>query len=164
MTGAPTLRAQARQAAVTHAAVSVLLLAAAIAIAPAKFARAGPVFAALAVLLLAGGAATARAAWATRARHGIALPGWSPFDRGWWAWDPPLRAFHWAMCAHALLLTWVLILAAVTVEVASGMKLPVALDQVVRGGGQLLTGFGAAVLVGGGGYLLTRRWAREVVA
>jgi hypothetical protein len=151
MTGAPTLRAQARQAAVTHAAVSVLLLAAAIAIAPAKFARAGPVFAAL-------------AAWATRARHGIALPGWSPFDRGWWAWDPPLRAFHWAMCAHALLLTWVLILAAVTVEVASGMKLPVALDQVVRGGGQLLTGFGAAVLVGGGGYLLTRRWAREVVA
>lgn len=150
--------AAGRRAALTHLGASLLLLAATIGIAPGRFERAGPVFAALAMVLLIGGAASARAAWWARARHGVALPGWSPFDRGWWAWDPPLRAFHWALCANALLLTWGLVLASAAVESATGLKLPAALDALVAGAGQLLTGLGASLVVAGGGSLLARRW------
>ena len=155
------LDAAGQRAALAHLGASLLLLAPTVAIAPAKFERAGPVFVVLAAFLLLGGAGCARAAWAARARHGVALPGWSPLDRGWWAWDPPMRAFHWAICAHALLLTWLLILATVAFEAATGLKLPAAFDAILAGSGQWLTGFGAALLVAGGGTLLARRWARR---
>jgi hypothetical protein len=151
--------AAGRRDALAHLAGSLVLCAATFALSPAKFERAAPLSALLAVVLLLGGAGCARAAWSARARHGVAVPGWSPLDRGWWGWDPPLRAFHWSLCAHALLLTWALVLAAVAFEAATGHKLPVALDAVAAGAGQALTGFGAAVLVAGGGTLLARRWA-----
>lgn len=158
---AAAMEAAGRRAALVQLGASLLLLAGAVALAPAKFERAGPLFAALTLALLVGGACCARAAWSARARHGAALPGWSLLDRGWWSWDPPLRAFHWAMCAHALLLTWVLILATAAFESATGQKVPAALDAQVPGAGQLLTGFGAAMLVAGGGTLLARRWAAK---
>lgn len=158
------MRHAGRRAAITHLGTSLPMLAAVVAIEPVKFERAGPLVAILTVILLAGGAACARAAWQARARHGVLLPGWSPFDRGWWAWDPPLRAFHWSLCAHALLLTWLLILAATAFEAATGLKLPAALDGLVAGGGQLLTGLGASLWVAFGGGLLARRWALRAPA
>lgn len=148
-------------AAIAHLAASALLLATAAAIAPAKFERADGLVAVLTVGLLAAGAATARAAWTARARHGISVPGWSPFDRGWWAWDPPLRAFHWSFSAHAMLLAWLFLLGALAFESIVGVKLPAALDALVGGAGQPVTGLGGAVWAVVGGYLLARRWARS---
>jgi hypothetical protein len=162
MDAAAMLRA-GRRAAWTHAGASLVLITPAVALAPAKFQRAGTLLAVLAIVLLVGGAASAHAAWAARAHHGVRLPGWSPWSRGWWAWDPPLRAFHWAMCAHALLVMWVLLLVTVAFERVTGMKVPVALDAVVTGSGEFLTGFGAALLLAVVGYLLTVRWARREV-
>lgn len=159
-----SMERHAARAAIVHLVASLLLLAGSLALAPGKFERAGAVFAILAAVLLAGGALAARSAWRARARHGIEIPGWSPFDRGWWAWDPPVRAFHWSLCAYAMLLTWILVLAATLYESAAGIRLPVALDALVEGAGQFLTGFGASLFVGAGGYLLARRWARRTIA
>lgn len=160
MDAAATVR-RGRRAAVAHLAASALLLGVAATIAPAKFERAGGLVAMLTLGLALAGAATARAAWIARARYGVEVPGWSPFDRGWWAWDPPLRAFHWALCAHAMLLVWLFLLAAFVFEAIAGVKLPAALDAVTAGAGQPLTGLGAALCATVGGTLLARRWARR---
>lgn len=156
-----TMERRGGRAALAHLAASALLLAAAAATAPAKFERAGGLIVALAVALLAAGAATARAAWTARARHGIDVPGWSPFDRGWWTFDPPLRAFHWSFSAFAMLLAWLFLLGALAFESVVGVKLPAALDALASGAGQPLTGLGGALCATVGGYLLARRWARR---
>lgn len=153
-----SMERRGRRAAIAHLAASALLLGAAAAIAPAKH---DGLFAAFTVAQLAAGAATARAAWTARARHGIDVPGWSPFDRGWWTWDPPLRAFHWSFSAYAMLLAWLFLLGALAFESVVGVKLPAALDALASGAGQPLTGLGAALCATVGGYLLARRWARR---
>ncbi len=162
--GAAAMLGAGRRAALMHAGVSVLLIALAVALAPEKSQRAGALDAVLIIVMLLGGAVSAHAAWSARAHYGVRVPGWSPWSRDWWAWDPPLRAFHSAMCAHVMLATWVLILATFAFERAIGMKLPVALDVLAAGSGEFLTGFGASIVIVVAGYLLTLRWARREVA
>lgn len=145
----------ANRAALWHALLSLLVLTLAIALAPDKFARAGAWLGPLLLALWIAGAWSARAAVIARARHGITVPGWSLLDRNWWAWDPPFRAFHWAMCACGLLVAWCLIAVSIAVQTYAA-HVPASLAQNFGAA----MDFAAALIVVLGGFLLTRHWAR----